>query len=158
MVNILSFCVTSSTCHHSSMFDDLFRKMLTSLYFEVSTNENENELQVAQMMAWKLCRKPFQGLQLGTRLTEKFTQCLTMKLRPGANFSDTSFEPVRGSDFSQFWGQLRGGGLMERTSNAHNLLVLQWNALKFSPFVDRLLYYKLMPMWAWWNKSMALSG
>ena len=43
-------------------------------------------LQVAQIRAWKLCRKPFQGLLLGTRGTENFTQCLTMKLWSGANF------------------------------------------------------------------------
>ena len=36
--------------------------------------------------AWKLCGKPFQGLLLGTRGTENFTQCLTMKLWSGANF------------------------------------------------------------------------
>ena len=43
-------------------------------------------LQVAQIRAWKLCRKPFQGLLLGTRGTENFTQCLTMKHWSGANF------------------------------------------------------------------------
>ena len=44
------------------------------------------QLQVALIRAWKLCRKPFQGLLLGTRGTENFTQCLTMKLWSGANF------------------------------------------------------------------------
>ena len=44
------------------------------------------QLQVAQIRAWKLCGKPFQGLLLGTRGTENFTQCLTMKLWSGANF------------------------------------------------------------------------
>ena len=34
----------------------------------------------------KMCRKPFQGLLLGTRGTENFTQCLTMKHWSGANF------------------------------------------------------------------------
>ena len=34
----------------------------------------------------KLCGKPFQGLLFGTRGTENFTQCLTMKLWSGANF------------------------------------------------------------------------
>ena len=44
------------------------------------------QLQVAQIRAWKLCGKPFQGLLLGNRETENFTQCLTMKLWSGANF------------------------------------------------------------------------
>ena len=44
------------------------------------------QLQVAQIRAWKLCGKPFQGLLLGTRGTENFMQCLTMKLWSGANF------------------------------------------------------------------------
>ena len=43
-------------------------------------------LQAAQIMACKLCGKPFQGLLRGTRGTENFTQCLTMKLWSGANF------------------------------------------------------------------------
>ena len=44
------------------------------------------QLQVAQIRARKLCGKPFQGLLLGTRGTENFMQCLTMKLWSGANF------------------------------------------------------------------------
>ena len=31
---------------------------------------------------------------------------------------------------------------MGRSSNAHNFLIFRWNALKFSPFVDGLPYYK----------------
>ena len=34
---------------------------------------------------------------------------------------------------------------MGRSSNAHNFLISRRNALKFSPFVDGLPYYKLMP-------------
>ena len=109
------------------------------------------QLQVAQIRAWKLCGKPFQGLLLGTRGTEKFTQCLTMKLWQGANF------------WHQFWarqwkwpaqvlGRVGDCGLMERSSNAHNFLIFRRNALKFSPFVDGLRYYKLMPVWAWWKE------
>ena len=59
------------------------------------------QLQVALIRAWKLCRKPFQGLLLGTRGTENFTQCLTMKLWSGLT-SGTSFEPVRESDPRKF--------------------------------------------------------
>ena len=104
-------------------------------------------LQVAQIRAWKLCRKPFQGLLLGTRGTENFTQCLTMKLWSGANF----WHQFRAHPWkwpAQVLGRVGYCGLMGpngRSSNAHNFLISRRNALKFSPFVDDLPYYKLMP-------------
>ena len=49
----------------------------------------------------KLCRKPFQGLLLGTQGTENFTQCLTMKHWSGANFWH-QFRAVRESDPRKF--------------------------------------------------------
>ena len=87
----------------------------------------------AQIRAWKLCRKPFQGLLLGTRGTENFTQCLTMKHWSGANFwhqvsspsvkvTRASFRPVR-----LLWPN---GGLMGRSSNAHNFLISRRDAFE----------------------------
>ena len=108
------------------------------------------QLQVAQIRTWKLCGKPFQGLLLGTRGTENFTQCLTMKLWSGANF----WHQFRARPWkwpAQVLGRVGHCGLMERSSNAHNFLIFRRNALKFSPFVDGLPYYKLMPVWAWWK-------
>ena len=59
------------------------------------------QLQVAQIRAWKLCRKPFQGLLLGNRGTENLRNVSQWSSGRGLT-SDTSFEPVSESDPRKF--------------------------------------------------------